>query len=171
MNPIIFGIGNAIPQAAAQAHLSAGVAGAWHATRGYILFGLPPILVICAGGLLAPEILLRLLYGAASPYLDGSLGVQLLAVAWAAEYIAEMISKTLLGVQSGRLAFLMNVAGIGAAVLALPLIFPLGVVGACLALAIANLVRVTAAWIAMTWLIAKEKSADGIGMERPAPLR
>ena len=48
INPIILGIGNAIPQAAAEARLSDGTLAAWRVARGYILFGLPPILAICA---------------------------------------------------------------------------------------------------------------------------
>jgi O-antigen/teichoic acid export membrane protein len=156
MNPIVFGIGNAIPQAAAQAYLSGGVAGAARVARGYILFGLPPILAICAGGLLAPELLLRLLYGGGSPYIVASLSVQLLVVAGGVGYIADMICGMLLGVQWGRLAFKVKVVGIAAAFFALPLIITLGVVGACLALAIANLVRVTGAMIAIAWLLTRE---------------
>ena len=158
MNPIIFGIGNAIPQAAARAHASGGVAGAALVARGYTLFGLVPILVICGGGLLMPKYLLCLLYGNDSPYLNLSFGVQALLVAGVAEYVAEMISKTLLGVERGKLAFKVNVAGIAAAVFALPLIIPLGVVGACLALAIANLVRLIVAMMAIAWLIGAEKA-------------
>jgi O-antigen/teichoic acid export membrane protein len=159
MNPISLGIGNAIPQAAAEAHRSNGLLVAWRVSRGYLLFGLPAILAICAGGLLAPQFLLRLMYGATSPYLHATLAVQLLVLAWAAEYVAEMIGKSLLGVGAGKVAFFMNVVGMGAAVLALPLIGPLGIVGACLALAIANVLRVVAAWTAMRWLIAKEATS------------
>ena len=73
-----------------------------------------------------------------------------------------MISKTLLGVQSGRLAFLVNfVAAVAALGLALALIGPLGVFGACLALLIANLMRVIGAVIAIGWLIANEKARAG----------
>jgi O-antigen/teichoic acid export membrane protein len=170
MNPVILGIGNAIPQAAAQAYLSGGVAAAGSTARGYILFGLPPILAICVGGLLAPEILLRLLYGAASPYLDVSLSVQLLVVAGAVEYVAEMISKTLLGVQRGRLAFKVNVVGITATVLTLPLIIPLGVVGACLGLAIAYSVRLVCAASAMAWVITSESRKDTVSLAKSPPL-
>jgi O-antigen/teichoic acid export membrane protein len=75
------------------------------------------------------------------------------------DYIAEMISKTLLGVEAGKLASVVNAVAVGvAAVLAFALIGPLGVFGACLALLIANLVRATGAVIAITWLIAKERS-------------
>jgi O-antigen/teichoic acid export membrane protein len=169
MNPIIFGIGNAIPQAAAQAYLSGGIPSAVRAARGYTLFGLPLIIVICAGGLLAPELLLRLLYGGASPYLDAALSVELLVLAGALEYVAEMISKTLLGLQRGGLAFVVNVVGIVAAVLALPLIIPMGVVGACLALAIANLVRMIAAMVAIAWLMTRERSREHYQQAAIAP--
>ena len=156
MNPITLGIGNAIPQAAAQARLSSGVFGAWRVARGYLLFGLPPILVICAAGLLAPQLVLRLMYGASSPYLDTALTVQLLVVAAVAEYFGEMIGKTLLGVGAGGLASTVTVLGLVTAVFMLPLIPWLGVVGAAIALAIANLIRLIVAWVAMRWLIAKE---------------
>jgi O-antigen/teichoic acid export membrane protein len=167
MNPINMGIGNAIPQAAAEAHLSGGAHAAWRTGRGYLLFGLPPILAICAAGLIAPQLLLRLMYGASSPYLDATLAVQLLIVAGAAEYIGEMISKTLLGVGAGRLAALITVLGLASAVLTLPLIIPFGVVGAALALAIANVVRLIVAWSAMRWLITKEIPVTGF-VSRPS---
>jgi Na+-driven multidrug efflux pump len=159
MNPIIFGIGNAIPQVAAHAHRTGGVIGASRAAYGYVLFGLSPILVVSAAAVLMPELLLRTVYGPSSPYLAAAMGLQLLAVAGVLDYIAEMISKTLLGVQAGWLASVVNVVAVGAAaVLAFALIGPLGVFGACLALLIANLVRATGAVIAIAWLIADERS-------------
>jgi O-antigen/teichoic acid export membrane protein len=159
LNPIIFGIGNAIPQVAAHAHRTGGVIGASRAACGYVLFGLAPILAISAAAVLMPELLLRTVYGPSSPYLAVAMGLQLLAIAGALDYIAEMIGKTLLGVQAGRLASAVNVVALGvAAVLAFALIGPLGVVGACLTLLIANLVRAIGAVIAIAWLIADEKS-------------
>jgi O-antigen/teichoic acid export membrane protein len=159
MNPIIFGIGNTIPQIAAQAHRSGGVLGASRAAYHYVLFGLGPILVISAAGILMPDLLLRTAYGPSSPYLDVAVGLQLLAVSGVLDYIAEMISKTLLGIQSGRLAFVVNVvATVAALALALALIGPMGVVGACLALLIANMVRVSGAMIAIAWLITRERA-------------
>ena len=159
MNPIIFGIGNAVPQVAAHAHRAEGVIGAARAAYGYILFGLGPILLISAVAVLMPDLLLRTAYGPSSPYLAVALGLQLLAVASVLDYIAEMNSKTLLGVQAGRLASLVNVlAVVVVAVLAFALVGTLGVLGACLALLIANLVRATGAVIAIAWLIAGERS-------------
>jgi O-antigen/teichoic acid export membrane protein len=166
MNPIIFGIGNAIPQVAAHAHRTGGVIGASRAAYGYFLFGLGPILLICAAAVLMPDLLLRAVYGPSSPYLAATIGLQVLAVAGVLDYIAEMISKTLLGVQAGRLASVVNVVAVAAAaVLAFALIGPLGVLGACLALLIANLVRAIGAVIAITWLIADEKAREPV---RPA---
>ncbi len=156
MNPISLGIGNAIPQAAAQARLTSGVFGAWRVARGYLLFGLPPILAICIAGLLVPQLVLRLMYGASSPYLGAATTVQFLVIAAVAEYVGDMIGKTLLGIGAGRLASMVTVLGLAAAVCTLPLIYWLGVVGAAMALAIANLLRLVAAWLALRWLIAKE---------------
>ena len=50
----------------------------------------------------------------------------------------------------------MIALGLAAAVLTLPLIMMFGVVGAALALAITNLIRLVVAWVALRWLIAKE---------------
>ncbi|MGJ4941589.1 hypothetical protein ACQR1W_13530 [Bradyrhizobium sp. HKCCYLS1011] len=159
MNPIIMGIGNAIPQVAAHAYRTGGAIGASRAALGYVLFGLGPMLLISAVAVLMPELLLRMAYGSSSPYLAVAPALQLLAVAGVLDYVAEMISKTLLGVEAGKLASLVNVLAVGAAaVLALVFIGQLGVFGACLALLIANLVRATGAVIAIVWLIADERS-------------
>jgi O-antigen/teichoic acid export membrane protein len=115
--------------------------------------------LICAAAVLLPDLLLHMAYGPSSPYLGAAAGLQLLAVAGVLDYVAEMISKTLLGVRAGRLAFLVNVvAAVAALVLALALIGPLGVFGACFALVIANLVRVIGAVTAIAWLIALERT-------------
>src|SRR5260370_15941206 len=51
MNPIIFGIGDAIPQIDAQAHRSGVALAASRAAYHYVLFGLRPILVISAAAM------------------------------------------------------------------------------------------------------------------------
>jgi O-antigen/teichoic acid export membrane protein len=158
MNPVSLGIGNAVPQVAAHAHQSDGVRAAARAALGYVLFGLTPILMICLAGVLLPASLLRAVYGPASPYLADAFCLQLLMVAGVLDYLAEMTSKTLLGVQSGRLAFLVNVISVAVALAAaLAFIPPLGVLGACLALLLANLVRAAGAAISIVWLIGQEK--------------
>jgi O-antigen/teichoic acid export membrane protein len=164
MTPIIFGIGNAIPQVAAQAHHAGGGArGASRAASGYVVIGLGAILVICAAAVLMPKLLLQTVYGPASPYLDAAITLQLLAVAGVFAYIAEMASKTLLSVQAGRLASLVNVVALAAAlVLAFTLIGRFGVFGACLGFLIANVVHATGAVLAIAWLIAQEKPREQV---------
>jgi O-antigen/teichoic acid export membrane protein len=160
MNPVVLGIGNVIPQTAAQAHRSGGVAGAARAVSGYVLFGLGPMLVMCAAGVFMPGLLLNTVYGASSPYLAVAIGVQLLVVAGVFDYIAEMISKTLLGIEAGRLALAVNAVAVATClVLALIFIDPLGVVmGACLALLIANVARALLGAAAIGWLMMRERS-------------
>jgi O-antigen/teichoic acid export membrane protein len=85
--------------------------------------------------------------------------LQLLAIAGVLDYIAEMISKTLLGVQAGKVAFAVNVVAVGVATaLAFALIGQFGVIGACAALLIANLVRMIGGVIAIAMLTASERS-------------
>jgi O-antigen/teichoic acid export membrane protein len=75
------------------------------------------------------------------------------------DYVAEMISKTLLGVEAGKLAFFVNVASVATVLtLALLLIEPLGVEGACLALLVGSLVRMVGAAVSMAWLVGRDKS-------------
>jgi O-antigen/teichoic acid export membrane protein len=75
-----------------------------------------------------------------------------------------MANKTLLGMQAGRMAFLINVvACVAALVLGLALIGPLGVVGACCALLLANLVRSVGGVVAIAWLIAQEREKGQAG--------
>lgn len=157
MNPIILGIGNAIPQVASQAFASGSVNKAVRMAAHYGLFGMGPILAICFMGLTIPSLVLETVYGPSSPYLDGSALIRILVVAGVLDYIAEIISKTLLGIRSGRLALLVNIVAVVTAFsLALPLIDSSGVLGACLALAIANLVRAVGAVAAILWLMARE---------------
>jgi O-antigen/teichoic acid export membrane protein len=162
INPISFGIGNIIPQAAAYAYGAGGVLGAARAASRYVLFGLGPVLVLCGAALVMPTLLLELAYGASSPYLSAALALQLLAVAGLLDYVAEMLSKTLLGVEAGRLAFLVNAIGVASAVLiSLLLIDRFGYIGGCAAMLAANCMRVLAGSAAVAWLIGREK--------RPSP--
>ena len=157
--PINLGIGNAVPQIAAQAYRAGGLIGASRAVCGYVLFGLGPVLLICAAAVLVPTLLLLTAYGPQSPYLAVATGLQLLAIAGVFDYVGEMINKTLLGIEAGRIASLINVVSFGAAIiLAFTLIRPFGVVGACLALLFSNLTRAIAGAIAIAWLISREKA-------------
>jgi O-antigen/teichoic acid export membrane protein len=108
-----------------------------------------------------PGLLLQTVYGSTSPYLTAAIGLQLLVVAGILDYVAEIIGLTLLGIKSGRQAFVVNLlALIAALALAGSFIGPLGVLGACIALVGANLVRVVAALIAIAWQIVQETPGE-----------
>lgn len=170
MNPVILGIGNAIPQVASQAFASGGVRKAVRTAGHYTLIGMAPILVICGLGLAFPSQILEAVYGPSSPYLDGATCIRILVIAGVLDYTAEMIGKTLLGIRSGRLALLINGTAVAVAFgLGVPLVMAEGVLGACLALAAANLVRAVGAVIALLWRMAQQTRIDAVRVVRPAP--
>jgi O-antigen/teichoic acid export membrane protein len=154
-NPIILGLCNVIPQTAAHARESGGNAQAWRAARVYMLLGVPPIFGYYALVLMAPSLFLGIFYGSASPYLSLTLGVQILVVAWAIGYAADMTCSYLHGVNGARVALVINSLGaISAVVLALPLTQKYGLTGGCLSMLGANLVRLVASYFAQKWVTA-----------------
>jgi len=145
-NPILLGLCNVIPQTAARAQQIGGNSEAWRAVRVYILMGAPPTFTYFALIALVPWLPLTVLYGANSPYTSLTLAVQVLALAWSIGYFAEMICSYLHGVRRARLALITNLCGLLALVVLAPNLIKLyGLVGACLALTVANLVRLAAA--------------------------
>ena len=161
LNPVIYGLGNVIPQSAAHALKGGkGSFGAWREARVYVLLGLAPTLAYCAVALLAPDLLLRAFYGANSPYLDLTVPVQLFALAWPMRYAGELICAFFYGVEAGRLAVLSNIAAMVAAIVALPLVLPLGLIGICLTLVGTSFVRMAVGYYALTKLIRADEPAD-----------
>lgn len=116
MNPVIFGIGNAIPQVAAQAYRGKGLSGACRAVYPYFVFGFIPIVAICITVMVLPGVLLQAAYGYSSSYNAMATGLQLLALAGLIDYVAEMTSKTMLGIEAGRLASMVNLISVVIAV-------------------------------------------------------
>jgi O-antigen/teichoic acid export membrane protein len=140
-NPVINGLNNAIPQAAAEAASRSSLAAAWEATLGYVMVGAPFVFGYCALVWLVPEEVLKAFYGKSSPYLDLYFSARIIMLATAFNYLAEMICTFLHGIGHGRVAIRMNGSGFGVAVLSLPLVTLYGISGACIALALANIVR------------------------------
>ncbi len=158
-NPILMGMANVMPQAVAQARISNGVTGAWTVARKYILLGLVCLIICSAPAILWPDFLLQVLYGADSPYRDEALTLQILVLAWVIHLAGELIVLTLLGMEAGRSAMAVNLGALAAAaIVTIPLVVTFGVFGACLALLIANLVRLPIAWLALTSLMMAERS-------------
>ncbi len=143
-NPVIQGLGNIIPQTAARARAD-GDGTEWSTARTYMLLGVPPIFLYYAVAFIASEFLLRVFYGAASPYVELSLALRILAVAFVANYGVEMICSFLHGIDAPRLALAINIIGLGVAlVAAFPLTSMFGLAGACVALVVANVARLAA---------------------------
>jgi O-antigen/teichoic acid export membrane protein len=141
-NPILLGLCNVIPQAAARGLREAGTAQAWHAARRYILLGAAPICAFYILLLLWPGPMLLLLYGAASPYLDLTLIVRAMSAAALIGYVAEMVCSYFHGLRAAGLAMKVNMAGLVTSILfGLPLMLAGGLAGSCIALIATNLVR------------------------------
>ncbi|MFE1601559.1 hypothetical protein [Methylobacterium sp. ID0610] len=156
MNPLVIGLCNIIPQTAARAH-GRGKAQAWRAARPIALAGAPVALVFFLALALAPDLLLSLVYGAESPYRALATPVRLLALWALTAYVTDMICSYFHGVEAARLALIINAVGTAATlVAAVPLVAGLGLVGACIALCIAGIVRVVLAWRLLGRLIAED---------------
>lgn len=155
-NPILIGLCNVIPQTAAR-RFQDGYGVAWQAARPYAVAGALPIL-LCYGILLVvPEFVLGVIYGPDSAYADLALPIRILAVAALLAYSADMVCSYMHGVDAARLALLINLLGtIAAAALFLPLAVSHAVVGCCIALAVASLVRL----VASQWILSR-MIADG----------
>ena len=156
-NPVLLGLCNVIPQAAAQKFRD-GYGTAWQAARVYARLGAAPIL-LCYGVLLAaPEFVLHILYGANSAYIGLVLPIRILAVGWLLGYMADMVCSYMHGVDAARLALLINAVGaISAAALFLPLTISHGIAGSCIALAVSSLARLIASQWILTRMIADDR--------------
>jgi O-antigen/teichoic acid export membrane protein len=150
-NPVVLGLCNTIPQTTARAR-AGGRRQAWSSARVYILLGIPPLFLYYAVALTAPEFVLHVFYGPMSPYVELSLPLRILAIAFAANYGVEMICSFLHGIDAPRLALVINAIGLGTAlVLVVPLTSMFGVAGSCAALAVTNAARL----IASLYIIAR----------------
>ncbi|WP_247895987.1 lipopolysaccharide biosynthesis protein [Azospirillum brasilense] len=153
-NPIIIGMGNLVPQIAARGrstlHTEAGGLHpdeqAWLAIRGYVVIGAAPLLVYYSLGLLFPDQMLHIVYGAMSPYADQEWPLRLLSIGALAGYLAEMVCSYFYGVQRSQFALVVNVTGTLAVFAVVgPLAAMYGVAGVCMALLFSSLLRVGAA--------------------------
>jgi O-antigen/teichoic acid export membrane protein len=143
--PLSAGLGNIIPQTAAQAKAQ-GNAHAWRATRTYALVIIVPIILYSAAALIAPKLILQFMYGGASAYVELSLAVRLLILAGLAGTVGDFVVSFLHGIAALPFAVAMNAIGtLATMALALPLISALGLSGACLAFIGGSVSRLVAA--------------------------
>jgi O-antigen/teichoic acid export membrane protein len=140
-NPLMIGLGNVVPQAAAES-IGKGNDNAWRIVRSYMLLAIPIILGYSFIVSLNPEFVLRLLYGPTSGYLTLATPVRLLLAANILGFLCEFIIWFCHGVRLVRFALVINIVGFAASLfLMLPLVGSLGVNGGCIALLSANAIR------------------------------
>jgi O-antigen/teichoic acid export membrane protein len=150
MNPLIIGLGNAIPQIASKARANEGLVHAWRASRALILIGLPFAIVFAIALLLVPNLVLQLFYGKGSPYLGIDLALQIVALSLTARYIGDLICCFLIGVEAGRFAVMSYCAGLAAVLLLFPFALPFGLSGIAGTMTISSVVLLIAAYRAVT---------------------
>ena len=159
IDPVIFGIGNAIPQVAAQVYRGKGLSGACRAVYPYFVFQFIPIVAICITVMVLPGVFLQAAYGYSSSYNAMATGLQLLALAGLIDYVAEMTSKTMLGIEAGRLASMVNLISVVIAVFSgLAIIRAVRSGRGLCCLLLANVSRALGATAAIIWLIRRERS-------------
>jgi Na+-driven multidrug efflux pump len=140
MNPLIIGLGNAIPQVAARTRAQEGTRRAWRAARAYILTGLLPALAFSATIIVAPSFVLSLFYGANSPYIEIAAAVQIVALSWPARYIGDLICCFLIGIEAGHHAVFAYLAALMTSLILMPFALPFGLPGISVTIVIATLV-------------------------------
>ncbi|UEM07350.1 polysaccharide biosynthesis C-terminal domain-containing protein (plasmid) [Skermanella rosea] len=139
-NPLILGLCNIIPQMAARGQAEKGEIGGWAAVRRYIFAGAGPMILFYILLLAMPEVWLRLFYGAS--YTGLTVPLRILAVAMAANYMADMTCSYLVGIDKAKLSFLIGAAGAGTTMaVAIPLINSHGISGACAAMLASAIIR------------------------------
>lgn len=144
LNPLFFSLTNVIPQIAARAISGGDAATAWRAVRPYILMILPPVILYLALVTIFSQLVLWAFYGPNSPYLTVGNLFPFLALFMSSFILCELIICYFVGIGAARPALQINLIGFGIIAFAVvPLMKIVGVLeGACLALAIGDVVRV-----------------------------
>jgi O-antigen/teichoic acid export membrane protein len=169
-NPLVLGLGNIIPQAAASAS-AGGNAHAWRAVRSYVLIALPPIALYSVVILAVPGESLRIFYGAASDYMHVISAVRLLILVSLAGFAIEAVIAFLHGITSVRQAATINIAGSAtSAIIVLPLVSLFGLNGGCITLLLANAVRLVLTHRALARVTAPQLRSSDIAVVHPAAL-
>lgn len=158
-NPLLLGLCNVLPQVAARARGGAAPT-PWAATRPYIAAGSALILLFALVLILAPGIVLGVIYGAASPYAGLTAELRVLTISVLCAYLADMVCSVLHGLDQPQQALLINAAGTIAAVsAAIPLTVAFGLLGASIAVSLGALVRLLASRLVISRMTIHEPRA------------
>ena len=145
-HPVLFGLGNLLVPAVAQARVCGGLSASWRVARWYGLLG--AVLLVPYLGVLWvwPGEVLRLVYGTGSPYMALETEVRLFALAYATIYIGQLAGSLLLGLEQSRASFWVTAACAAASVVVgMPLAAGYGVDGALAGLVVSRVVQVGSA--------------------------
>ncbi len=152
-NPVVFGLCNTISQSVAQTRARTSNKAAWGTARYYALLGAPFVVLYAVAVFAVPGFVLQLFYGTQSPYLGYELPLRLIMIAIIVNYVAEIYSAFLYGVDGGRVAFGIALVGLAVAVTGAMTIGPWAVAGAAFAMLIANLARLVPSYRSMDSII------------------
>ncbi|MDY8108794.1 hypothetical protein U0C82_06500 [Fulvimarina sp. 2208YS6-2-32] len=159
MNPVTIGLSNVIPQAAARAKAE-GTGSALRQAWPYMAAGLPIVGLMTLLIIAVPDLIAHLVYGEAIPDPQAVAALRIMAIAGLFGYVAAASCAYLYGTGDGRTAMIGDVAtSLAALVPVYPLVLAYGLAGACLAGALAMVVR--AAW--MIAIIARRLIAERRG--------
>jgi len=148
-NPIMLGLCNIIPQTVAH-QFEENRSGAWRSAAQYATLGFVPTILYYGVVVVAPNSILTLFYGAQSHYDTIGRPLAVLAVAFALNYVTEIICSFLHGINSAREALKINLVGsVLTLALAVPLTNIMGWIGVCVALLVANAVRLAMSRISL----------------------
>jgi len=145
-HPVLFGLGNLLVPAVAQARACGGLSASWRVARWYGLLG--AVLLVPYLGVLWvwPGEVLRLVYGTGSPYMALDTEVRLFALAYATIYIGQLAGALLLGLEQSRASFWVTAACAAASVVVgIPLAAGYGVDGALAGLVVSRVAQVGSA--------------------------
>ncbi len=147
LNLVLFGLSNLIPQVAARAFNCGDRRHAWRAARPLVLIALPPLVLYLILALCFPQFFLSIFYGSESHYLQIDYLLPSLALFYGAMIPGELIICYFFGIQETGVVLKINLLGAATiAILVSPMFATFGPLeGACIALALGDIVRVGAA--------------------------
>jgi O-antigen/teichoic acid export membrane protein len=130
VNPLAFAAGNLVVPAVAHARIRSGTHSPWQVALRYLWMGIALIAPFVLATAAAPHAMIRLLYGAASPYMAMAGTLRVLAIASLFMYIGHVLSFYFLGMEDTAAVLktqcAASLAAVCVAVWAIPLLGPFG---------------------------------------------
>jgi len=144
INPLRFGLANVLVATAARARANGDLRASMNAVMWYGSVGAVLLVPYLGVLLLWPAEMLRLVYGAGSPYVTLGAAVRVLSMGCVLIYIAQIAEATLLGLERSRAVFQMTLVRVAFSVVpGLPLAAVYGLDGALAGILISHLAWVT----------------------------